>query len=145
MKKNFLSVQPYDKKVEAIPPASNKNQTTNQLACERQTFLLAHRAEATNQLTESMYREDTETDKFHWFELQLLQFYTFIFFSSTMNGCVKFLLLMCIVVGFVQVNFSAGKQYDIKHCWGPYEFHKLLENHCSFHVGKRSIRREGMK
>ena len=26
VKKNFLSVQPYDKKVEAIPPASNKNQ-----------------------------------------------------------------------------------------------------------------------
>ena len=65
VKKNFLAVQPYDKKVEAIPPASNKNQTTNQLACERQTYLLAHRAEATNQLTESMYREDTETDKFH--------------------------------------------------------------------------------
>ena len=42
-----------------------KPATTNQLACERQTFLLAHRAEATNQLTESMYREDTETDKFH--------------------------------------------------------------------------------
>ncbi|CAH3035106.1 unnamed protein product [Porites lobata] len=61
-----------------------------------------------------------------------------------MNGCVKFLLLMYIVVGFVQVNFSAGKQYDIKHCWGPYEFHKLLENHCSFHVGKRSIRREDL-
>ena len=49
-----------------------KPATTNQLACERQTYLLAHRAEATNQLTESMYREDTETDKFHWFELQLL-------------------------------------------------------------------------
>ena len=66
MKKNFLSVQPYDKKVEAIPVASDKKPaTTNQLACERQTFLLAHRAEATNQLIESMYREDTETDKFH--------------------------------------------------------------------------------